>query len=62
VLDHLIVSYCSLIVLFSGLGALILSRYPLGGQAEHQRRLAELAEAGLLLPGAEGEPTPAAAA
>lgn len=62
VLDHLIVSYCSLIVLFSGLGALVLAHYPLGGQVEHKRRLSELAEAGLLLPGAEGEPTSAAAA
>ena len=58
VLNNLIVSYCFLTVILATCGFLVLRRFPLGGHAEHDRRLSEIAAAGMILPGSEGEYVP----
>ena len=58
VLDHLILIYCGMMVVLAGCGFLVLRRFPLGGKAEHDRRLSEIAAAGMILPGSEGEYVP----
>lgn len=57
VLDHLILVYCSLKVVIGVTGAAILSRFPIS-QADHERRIAKLAETAshaAPLPGSEAE-------
>jgi GPH family glycoside/pentoside/hexuronide:cation symporter len=58
VLNHLIVIYCAMVVVLATCGFLVLRRFPLGGRAEHDRRLSEIAAAGMILPGSEGEFVP----
>ena len=58
VLDHLMLGYCGMVVVLSTCGFLVLRRFPLGGKAEHDRRLSEIAAAGMILPGSEGEFVP----
>jgi GPH family glycoside/pentoside/hexuronide:cation symporter len=58
VLSNLMLIYCGLVLVLSGCGYLVLRRFPLGGKAEHDRRLSEIAAAGMILPGSEGEFVP----
>lgn len=58
VLDHLILTYCTLMFVFSAVAFTALKRFPLGGEAEHRQRLEKLAETashGMPLPGSEPE-------
>ena len=57
VLQHLSLTYCALTAALGLLSALVLSRFPLS-EADHRRRLDELAETAshaLPLPGSEAE-------
>lgn len=58
VLNHLMLGYCGLVLALSACGFVVLRRFPLGGKAEHDRRLSEIAAAGMILPGSEGEYVP----
>lgn len=62
VLNNLMLIYCGFILGLGALAFLVLRRFPLGGKAEHDRRLADIAAAGLVLPGSEGEDVAMAAA
>lgn len=58
VLDNLVLVYCGLIAVFSLIALFVLSRFPLGGEAEHRQRLERLAETAshsMPLPGSEPE-------
>ena len=58
VLDNLVLVYCGLMAVFSLIALFVLSKFPLGGEAEHRQRLERLAETashGVPLPGSEPE-------
>ena len=61
VLTHLVVVYCVALVALAGTAAVFQWRFPLGGKADHDRRVAELARDAARaspLPGSEAELQP----